>query len=111
MIVAYAGEGGHHFSVYPKGGVITFVVSTKEGSCVFVRCFAGSYQPPTSRNNERSFIFQNFGSVRKGQTNIFFLSLRSFKKKKKKSTAHVYKMYMFHPFHLKFNPCFRQNPV
>ena len=39
-------RGGHHFFVYPKGGVITFLVSTKGGSCVFVRCFAGSYHPP-----------------------------------------------------------------
>ena len=30
MIVAYAG-GGHHFYVYPKGWVITFLVSTKGG--------------------------------------------------------------------------------
>ena len=34
MIVAYA--GGHHFFVYPKGGVITFLVSTKGGG---VMCF------------------------------------------------------------------------
>ena len=42
MIVAYA------------GGVITFLVLTKGGSCVFVRCFAGSYRPPSGRNNEQS---------------------------------------------------------
>ena len=47
MILAYAGGGGHHFFVYPKGWVITFLVSTKGGgSCVFARCFAGSYRPP-----------------------------------------------------------------
>ena len=46
--------GGHHFFVYPKGWVITFLVSTKGGSCVFARCFAGGYGPPSGRNNERS---------------------------------------------------------
>ena len=31
MKVAYAGGGGHHFFVYPKGWVITFLVLTKGG--------------------------------------------------------------------------------
>ena len=65
MIVAYAGGGGHHFFVYPTGWVITFLVSTKGGSCVF----AGSYRPPASgRNNERSLMIQNmseFGVAKK----------------------------------------------
>ena len=52
MIVAYEGgsslfcisqRGDHHFFSFDKGG-----------SCVFVRCFAGSYRPPSGRNNERS---------------------------------------------------------
>ena len=51
MMVAYV--GGHHFFVYPKGGHHFFSFD-KGGSCVFVRCFAGSYRPPSSRNNERS---------------------------------------------------------
>ena len=38
------GGGGHHFFVYPKEWVITFLVLTKGGSCVFARCFAGSYR-------------------------------------------------------------------
>ena len=56
MIVAYPGggvitflyisqRGGHHFFSFDKGG-----------SCVFVRCFAGSYGPPSGKNNERSLI-------------------------------------------------------
>ena len=36
--------GGHHFLSFNKGG-----------SCVFVRCFAGSYLPP-GRNNKRSLV-------------------------------------------------------
>ena len=51
MIVAYGGvitflyipKGDHHFFSFEKGG-----------SCVFVKCFAGSYRPPSGRNNERS---------------------------------------------------------
>ena len=53
MIVAYAG-GSSLFCVSQRG-VITFLVLTKGGSHVFVRCFAGSYRPP-GRNNERSLI-------------------------------------------------------
>ena len=47
MIVAYAG-GVIIFCIGPLSQrvVITFLVSTKGGSCVFARCFAGSYRPP-----------------------------------------------------------------
>ena len=45
MIVAYAGWGGHHFFVYPKGDH-HFFSFVEGGSCVFVRCFDGSYRPP-----------------------------------------------------------------
>ena len=48
--------GGSSLFCTSQRGVITFSASTKgggDGSCVFVRCFAGSYQPPR-RNNERS---------------------------------------------------------
>ena len=50
------GWGCHHFFVYPKGGGHQFYSFDKGGgkSCVFVRCFAGSYRPPSGRNNERS---------------------------------------------------------
>ena len=41
------------FSYILKGGSILFSFK-KAGLCVFVRCFAGSYRPPSGRNNERS---------------------------------------------------------
>ena len=53
MIVAYA-EGGSSLFCISQRGVITFLVSIKGASCVFVRCFAGIYRPPSGRNNEWS---------------------------------------------------------
>ena len=48
MIVAYAGWGVITFLYIPKGGHHFFSFD-KGGSCVFVRCFAGSYGPPPEK--------------------------------------------------------------
>ena len=41
-------QGGHHFFVYPKGCGSSLFSFDKGESCVFARCFAGSYRthPP-----------------------------------------------------------------
>ena len=54
-------RGGHHFFVYPKGGVITFSVSTKGGH-VFLWGVLLVATAPSGRNNERSLskLFFNF---------------------------------------------------
>ena len=45
-------EGVITFLYIPRGGGSSLLSFDKGGSCVFVRCFGGSYRPP--RNNERS---------------------------------------------------------
>ena len=46
------------FLYIPKGGYHFFSSYEGVGSWVFVWCFAGSYQPPSGRNNERSITEQ-----------------------------------------------------